>query len=123
MKELSDAQRQRVLETLVSIAQNSSRHGDRRQLRVGAIACLNLGGGVPRSRSFDVAVRGSEGCFSFSRPRRSSVTVAPQIQKDDGPGLRFPSQQALVLFTLSYRAMTLASVEEPPPHWAAGRVA
>ena len=26
---------------------------------------------------FDVAVLGSEGCFSFSRPRRSSVTVAP----------------------------------------------
>jgi len=31
---------------------------------------------VPRSRSFDVAVCEGEGCFSFSRPRRSSVTVA-----------------------------------------------
>ena len=42
---------------------------------------------VPQSRSFDVAVCAGEGCFSFSRSRRSSVTVAPiiQIQQGDGP--------------------------------------
>ena len=34
---------------------------------------------VPWSRSFDVAVPVSEGCFSFSRPRRSSVTVAHHL--------------------------------------------
>ena len=64
MKELSDAQRQRVLETLVSTAQNSSRHGDRRQLRVGAIACLNLGGGVPRNAVQSLRGQCSENPFA-----------------------------------------------------------
>ena len=43
--------------------------------------------GVPRSRSFDVAGRGSEGCFPLSRRHRSSVTVAPNYldQQGDGP--------------------------------------
>ena len=64
MKELSDAQRQRVLETLVSTAQNSSRHGDRRQLRVGAIACLNLGGGVARNAVQSLRGQCSENPFA-----------------------------------------------------------
>ena len=50
-----------------------------------AIACLTLGDGVPRSRSSDVAVRMSNSLHFLARRRRSSVTVAPEIDNGDGP--------------------------------------
>ena len=46
-----------------------------------AIALLNLGYGVPRSRSFDVAVRRGISLHILARPRRSSVTVVPHLKK------------------------------------------
>ena len=52
----------------------------------GAIALLNLGDWVPRSRSFDVAVSWRILLNVLARPRQSSVTVAPQFEKGDGPG-------------------------------------
>ena len=51
-----------------------------------AIALLNPGNWVPRSRSFDVAVRWRIRLHGLARPRRSSVTVAPQFEQGDGPG-------------------------------------
>ena len=51
-----------------------------------AIALLKLGDRVPRSRSFDVAVRMRNSLHFHARPRRSSVTVAPEIEKCDDLG-------------------------------------
>ena len=48
---------------------------------------LILGDGVPRSRSFNVAVRMRNSLHFVAQPRRSSVTVAPEIKKGDGHAL------------------------------------
>ena len=46
-----------------------------------AIALLNLEDWVPRSRSFDVAVRWGISLRVLAQPRRYSVTVAPPFEK------------------------------------------
>ena len=56
-----------------------------------AIALLNLGDGVPRSRSFDVAVSLGNCHHMLARPRRSSVTVAPQFEIGAGSDSAFLS--------------------------------
>ena len=50
-----------------------------------AIAVLNLDDWVPRLRSFDVTGRWRIRLHVLARPRRGSVTVAPQFEQGDGP--------------------------------------
>ncbi len=54
----------------------------------GAVAWLKLGDWVPRSRSFNVAVKSGKRLHVLTRPRRSFVTVAPENEYRDGPERR-----------------------------------